>query len=238
MSGRDDAPALTEAPTAPHPDHRRAVALVTGAVAAVLFVLLRVTIALEGEEPLAVDRWWHDLIVDGRSDVLVAVAHVPAVGGGTIGMILVGTLLIVVFSVLHRKWDAINVGAAIVIVVAIGAPMASVIGRERPTDSLAEVVDTSFPSGHTAVATTVMLTLALLLRRWYVWAAAVFWALLMAWSRTYLSAHWLTDVVGGLLEGIAVACLVWVAVEALRDRRARVHLEDPDRPGELPTITR
>jgi undecaprenyl-diphosphatase len=43
------------------------------------------------------------------------------------------------------------------------------------------------------------------------------------WGRTYLHAHWLSDVVAGLLEGIAVATLVWYAVEAVRDRRARRH---------------
>ncbi len=223
----------TTADPVPEPDPRRMIALIVGVTAAVLFVALRVVVALGGEEPLPIDVWWHDLMVEGREDALLILAWIPAIGGGTIGMIAVGILLITVFAVLHRKWDAVNVGLAIVIVVAIGAPMASVVGRVRPADSLAETVDTSFPSGHTAVATTVMITLALLLRRWYVWVLAVFWVVLMAWSRTYLSAHWMSDVVGGVLEGIAVACLVWVAVEALRDRRARVHLADPARPGDL-----
>jgi undecaprenyl-diphosphatase len=43
----------------------------------------------------------------------------------------------------------------------------------------------------------------------------------MMWSRTYLHAHWLSDVVAGMLEGVAVACLVWTAMEALRDRRVQ-----------------
>lgn len=38
--------------------------------------------------------------------------------------------------------------------------------------------------------------------------------------RTYLHAHWLSDVVAGMLEGVAVATLVWSAVQALRIRRA------------------
>ena len=71
-----------------------------------------------------------------------------------------------------------------------------------------------------AVATTMAVTLGLLLRRWYVWVAGVAWVVLMMWSRTYLHAHWLSDVIAGLLEGIAVACLVWCFIEAFRDRRA------------------
>ncbi|WP_227530686.1 phosphatase PAP2 family protein [Microbacterium tenebrionis] len=103
--------------------------------------------------------------------------------------------------------------------------VAGIAGRERPETSLAESIPTSFPSGHTAVATTVSLTLCLVPRRshvwrWYAWAPAAGWIVAMMWSRTSLRAHWLSDVVGGLLEGVAVAALVWVAVEVVRDRRA------------------
>jgi undecaprenyl-diphosphatase len=98
--------------------------------------------------------------------------------------------------------------------------MAAVIARVRPADSLAESVPTSFPSGHTAVATTVCLILALLIRRWYVWVLSAVWVVAMMWSRTYLQAHWLSDVLAGMLEGVAVASFVWCAVEGLRDRRA------------------
>jgi membrane-associated phospholipid phosphatase len=95
-----------------------------------------------------------------------------------------------------------------------------VIGRTRPEDSLAESVATSFPSGHTAVATTVVMVLALVFRRWYVWALGAVWVLTMMWSRTYLHAHWLSDVVAGMLEGVAVATVVWACMALWRARRA------------------
>lgn len=153
-------------------------------------------------------------------DTGVVVAWVPAIVGGTIGMIIVGFVIVAIFALRRRGWDAATLALAIVAVVAIGAPMAAIIARVRPADSLAETVATSFPSGHTAVATTLAVTLGLLLRRWYVWVLGALWVLLMMWSRTYLQAHWLSDVVAGLLEGIAVATLVWCAMYAVRVRRS------------------
>lgn len=212
---------LSPTPMTPaSPDSRRAVALVVGVSATVAFVVLRVAVALGGHEPLLVDLWWHDVTVATSAAPLIVVAWIPAIVGGTIGMIIVGLLLVVAFLMVGRRWDAATLASSLVVVVAIGAPMAAVIARTRPSDSLAERMATSFPSGHTAVATTVVIILALLLRRRWVWVVGAVWVVLMMWSRTYLHAHWLSDVVAGLLEGIAVATLVWAAMEAVRDRRA------------------
>lgn len=198
----------------------RAAALTVGIVAAIAFVILRAVVAAGDHAPLAIDLWWHGLMLRAVSDVGIVLAWIPAIVGGTIGMIVVGVLLIALFLWRRRRWDAATLAIAMIAVVAIGATMAAVIGRTRPADSLAESMATSFPSGHTAVATTVVVVLALLLRRGYIWALGAVWVLAMMGSRTYLQAHWLSDVVAGMLEGIAVATFVWVAIEAARDRHA------------------
>jgi len=204
----------------------RAVALVVGISATVAFVVLRVVVAAGGHAPLEIDLWWHDLTAASRSDVGVVIAWVPAIVGGTVGMIVVGALLIALLVWRRRRADAATLAIAMITVVAVGATMAAVIGRTRPTDSLAERMATSFPSGHTAVATTVVVILALALRRWYVWLLGAGWVVFMMWSRTYLNAHWLSDVFAGMLEGVAVAALVWIAVQAARDRRALRNVDD------------
>lgn len=193
-------------------------ALIAGVSATVAFVVLRTFVAMGGHEPLAVDVWWHDLVASSTGDVWIVVAWVPAIVGGTLGMVVIGAVLIAWLVWRTRRWDAVTLAVAMVAVVAIGATMAAVIGRTRPEDSLAESVATSFPSGHTAVATTVAVILALTFRHWYVWVLGAVWVVTMMWSRTYLHAHWLSDVVAGLLEGIAVACFVWVCVDAARAR--------------------
>lgn len=199
---------------------RRNAALLTGISAVVAFVALRSIVAIGGHEPLTSDVWWHDVMAAASSDVGIVIAWVPAVVGGTLGMILVGVALIVLLLRRDRRGDAATLAIAMIAVVALGATMAAVIGRTRPEDSLAESMATSFPSGHTAVATTVVVVLGIALRRRLVWVLGAIWVITMMWSRTYLAAHWLSDVVAGMLEGVGVATLVWVCAEAARDRRA------------------
>ncbi|MCJ1706257.1 phosphatase PAP2 family protein [Microbacterium sp. VKM Ac-2923] len=208
-------------PDRPRIDPRRPVALVVGVIATVLFVALRFAVALGGATPLPIDQAWDDAMAALATPVGVILAWVPAIVGGTIGMIVIGVATTIVFLIVRRPWDALNVAASIALVVLIGAPLAAVIARSRPIDSLAETMATSFPSGHTAVATTIAVTLGLILRRRWVWAVGVAWVVLMMWSRTYLHAHWLSDVVAGLLEGVAVATLVWALIDVWRVRRAQ-----------------
>lgn len=56
-------------------------------------------------------------------------------------------------------------------------------------------------------------------RRLHWMVGAVCLAALVALSRTYLSAHWLTDVLGGSLLGAGLALGIPEGVEVWRDRR-------------------
>jgi membrane-associated phospholipid phosphatase len=171
-----------------------------------------------------VDDAWLDWMVAARVDWLVAVAKVSSFLGSTV---VTWPLRIVASGVLawQRRWLQLSafLAAAVSSELMIG-PLKGWVGRPRPPDSLVETSNDSFPSGHaivgavTAFALVVAFMHARRERLRAIGVAATF-AALMALSRTYLSAHWLTDVVGGACLGVGVALIFPAAFELIRERR-------------------
>ena len=106
---------------------------------------------------------------------------------------------------------------------AIG-PLKAAYDRPRPPGALVETSAASFPSGHAIAGAVTAVGLVLVLAppgrarlRWEVWA--VVFSTVMALSRVYLRAHWLSDTVAGALLGAGLA-LGWPALlMAVRHRR-------------------
>lgn len=84
--------------------------------------------------------------------------------------------------------------------------------------------DYGFVSGHVAAATAGWFGLLACfgIRRRAAWAGAAGWVLVMALSRMYLGRHFLGDVVGGLLVGLAaVAVATWLLPRESPDPHAQ-----------------
>ena len=105
-------------------------------------------------------------------------------------------------------------------------PVKAAIDRQRPPDSLITTSAASFPSGHAIASAVTAVGLVLVLAppgpaRWRWEVRAVGFAVVMALSRVYLRAHWLSDVVAGGLLGAGLA-LGWPALLLALRRPSRL----------------
>ena len=85
----------------------------------------------------------------------------------------------------------------------------------------------SFPSGHAVAASVTAVAAVIALfpegRNRYAWgAAAAAFSGLMALSRAYLAAHWLSDAIAGVLLGTSCALVMALVVHFIRIRRRGV----------------
>jgi undecaprenyl-diphosphatase len=131
----------------------------------------------------------------------------------------------------RRTWRPLALLAAAY----VGADLAfnavkELVGRPRPPAAilLKPVAGPSFPSGHATQAVAVYGMLAALLaaatpswaRKVAAWAAAVVIVGVVPVSRLYLGAHWLTDVLGGLVLGAAWLFALLTSVRTIDQLRA------------------
>jgi len=117
-----------------------------------------------------------------------------------------------------------------VVAIAIYEPLVGVVkdiySRERPPDPTVAVTGLSFPSGHATVGAAVAIGLVMVIvpagprQRFYEVLAGGF-AFLMAASRVYLDAHWMSDVVAGTALGASVMIGVGGAIHVINDHLSR-----------------
>lgn len=198
---------------------RRIVAVAAGvgvAVTLLLGLLVRIRVIVD-----EVDGEWMEEILELRGPLWEAVSRAfDFLGGGWFAIYLVPLGVAIVLLVLRRPWSAMLFILVSAVSAGIVQGLKVLYGRLRPEDILLELDSGSYPSGHVANAATVAVLATVLVARWWIAVAGAVYVVLMALSRTYLGAHWVTDTVGGALLGASVARFGW-AVLAPRLRKER-----------------
>ncbi len=183
----------------------------------------------------SVDDAWLSLMEDLEVPWLLSVAelfhHL-----GSFEIALATSVLIAVAFLVAKKWWAFWAWFAIVAGAQVFSTVTKLlVDRPRPVDALVHESSASYPSGHAMVSgAAIGIGLAVIVGM--IWpnryrlflGLGIAYAVVMAWSRTYLRVHWLADVVGGLLFGTAIALIVAAVV---LQRRGDVQ-EAVDDPGE------
>lgn len=190
-----------------------------GIVLIALASALGAWVYVRGPSPFTVDVWWNQLFAAAPSEPLYVFALVmDQVGGHLTAVLIVPVLGAVAIFATRRRWSALyfltaSVGSALLVQV-----LKHTFGRARPEDILILSDYGSFPSGHTANAATIAVVAGVLFPRAWVRVVGAAWVILMAFSRTYLHAHWLSDTVGGALVGAGAALVLAAAFSRLRAR--------------------
>jgi undecaprenyl-diphosphatase len=199
--------------------------VVSASVAVVLVIAVGALIAFRPSEPFALDvRWMNEVIEHREPYWTIPALLMDFLGGGLFGVVIVPTCTILALLLFRRPWGALYYALAAALSAGVVQALKLTVGRSRPEDILVHSDLGSFPSGHTANAATIAVTLGIIFLRTWVWAAGIVYTVLMLLSRTYLGAHWLSDTAGGLLLGAGLAVVVWAPFAyKLLAERSRPH---------------
>ena len=211
-----------------HPSARAFATVAAGGYAVVTALLIALGLLLT-HGPLSGsiggrDDWATSWLADRRSGAMDGITKVLSLSADTIGAIGIALVVAIVFA-FGRRWQAIAalvVGLTLELLVFLTVNY--VVGRPRP-DVLkmgTEPSTSSFPSGHTAATTVIYVLVAVVVTasttrvawRALAWAAAVVMPVAVGFARVYRGMHHPTDVVAGVVMGIAVLVVALAAVRA------------------------
>jgi membrane protein DedA with SNARE-associated domain/membrane-associated phospholipid phosphatase len=162
---------------------------------------------------LAVFHFLQELRTGSVDRLMIAIT-----GMGSVGVMLPLLIAVLAWLLWRRCWRTAGywVGVAAFAEVLVQL-LKFTLGRQRPLELYTGVERFSFPSGHAVVSTVVLGFLAFLLSRrrttrarLAIAATGSVYVALVAFSRLYLGAHWLSDVLGGMGLGLA-----WVSLAAM-----------------------
>ncbi len=191
--------------------------LVAGVLLIAATVWLGIQVVVEAD--VNVDEWWN-VFVDRFAFLDPAALAMNFLGGGWFATFVVPLGGVALLLVLRRPRGALFVVVASVGSVALVQLLKALFGRARPEDMIVFSDHGSFPSGHTGNAATVATIAVILFPRVAVAVVGGAWVFAMAFSRTQVHAHWLSDTVGGALVGVGSTLVVSAAFTRVLNRES------------------
>lgn len=191
-------------------------ALLIGLTAFVLFLLIsRVASAPSNTVDLRIEQWCATHQSRGLHAFFDAVSRVA----GITGMRILGFASAALLFLFRSR----RLGIGMLAIVLAGMQAFEIakrfVARQRPVHGYVVDPTYSFPSGHATLAAAVCGALSYVLwrERLISGAAAIGTGIavpvVVGISRVYLDMHWATDVAGGWLAGLIIACVAAAAYE-------------------------
>jgi undecaprenyl-diphosphatase len=198
-------------------------------LSAFAFLLLAYEVAHRGPAAavdLRLAQWLHARATPAVTDALLAVSqmHAPA------GIAVLAAGMAIYMALKRDNYWLLAVLLTMPAGMILNVLLKNLFERGRPVfdHPLVALATYSFPSGHAAYSTMLYGLLAAYVAhrvdrwQWRLVSVLVCGAIvaLVIFSRLYLGAHYLTDVLAGMFEGLALLALVWLVVTRLRRRQA------------------
>lgn len=225
----------------------RRIPILSGVSAVIAAALLGLVVTVRsGGLAFEFDEEWAEDVLEIRGPVGDVISYfMNGLGGGIVGVFVVPIGVGLVLLIARRPWAALYFVVASAVSAGAVQLLKNLFGRARPEDIIVISDFGSFPSGHVANAATIAVAIGIIAPYTWVRVLATAYTLLMAATRTYLGAHWISDTIGGILVGVGAALLMWAAFAAPLERerlkrlaevsarnaeRAQAHVTPPERP--------
>ncbi|GAA0420381.1 phosphatase PAP2 family protein [Acrocarpospora corrugata] len=146
-----------------------------------------------------------------RTPWLTVAARVLDIGFSTLAGVIIVFVLVVTLALTGRAAAAWRSLAVILAGWGAGMLLKILVTRPRPPAAralISQLGDTSFPSGHVCLTLSIMIAVALLIRRPYAVVIGALVVVAQMFARIYLGVHYPTDTVGSLIAAPAAIALV------------------------------
>ena len=176
-----------------------------------LFIFIFILYCVTSDNYLTVvDKWVNSHIVAIQTPALTTIFIFTTNLSGVVGNVIFAIFAMLFLS--YKKWYKerlfylLSFSGSVILF----AGIKQIVARARPHSELIDVINYSFPSGHSTLTMTTSLLLYFIFSRKQtsslsknsLLTVCILWAVFIAFTRVYLNVHWLSDVVAGLTLGI------------------------------------